>query len=465
MQDTVQPPLHTIAALATAPQPAGVAIVRISGKQSAEALKALFHSKQDPTTTPRTLCYGKVLDYHTKQPIDHALCVYMPGPNSFTGEDVVEFHLHGSPLIAKRVLQSLFAFGITPAEAGEFTKRAFLNGKLDLVQAEAVGELITATSEAALRVASDNLSGKLSTFIDGVAEPLRDLFAEIQAALDFPEEEIPPVQISHFMQILANASASLHQLLLSFQSGKLMREGYKVLLCGPPNAGKSSLLNTLLGRERAIVSDISGTTRDLIEEECIIGKHRFVLCDSAGLTKTDNEIEKLGIELSLERMEWADLVLLVIDASATYSDLDTIIETIGEKSPKTWMVTNKVDLNTEAIGKYYCDSSICHRNFYLSVKNKNGIEDLKSALVQEVENLRGDTSHASFVLTQARQAHLVEQAIAHAAQAQEMLSSSGALEIVSEEVRLALTQLEEIVGRTYTEDILGRIFSKFCIGK
>ncbi|MCB0328554.1 MAG: tRNA uridine-5-carboxymethylaminomethyl(34) synthesis GTPase MnmE, partial [Bdellovibrionales bacterium] len=360
---------------------------------------------------------------------------------------------------------SLFAFGITPAEPGEFTKRAFMNGKLDLIQAEAIGELITATSEASLRVASDNLAGKLSTFIDKVAEPLRDTLAEIEASLDFPEEDIEPAKHTALKNRILEAQSSLSNLLPTFQFGLRMREGFKVLLCGPPNAGKSSLLNALLGRDRAIVTEISGTTRDLIEEECIIGNHRFVLCDSAGITETHDVVERLGVELSLERIHWADLVLLIIDGAEEYSNIDELTKLIGEKTSNVWMVTNKVDLNPKSIGKYFCDGSICHQNFYLSVKTGDGLQGLKQALIEEVDNSKSDASHSSVILTQTRQAHLVESALHSLGEALSHLDPQTPLEIVSEDLRVALHTLEEMVGKTYTDDILGRIFSKFCIGK
>jgi len=264
---------------------------------------------------------------------------------------------------------------------------------------------------------------------------------------------------------LIRVKTDLHQLLESFAVGKRMREGYKVLLCGPPNAGKSSLLNALLGRPRALVSDISGTTRDFIEEECVLGNHHFVICDSAGITDTDDIVEKLGIELSLEKLKWADLVLLIIDAGAEYPDIDALTHLIGKDAENIWMITNKVDVNTSAIGKYYCDGNTCRQNFYLSAKTGDGLDSLRSALIEEVEGSRQNFSESNSILTQARQAHLIERAIMHLHAAADTLTNGAGLEFVSEEIRLALLQLEEIVGRTYTEDVLGRIFSKFCIGK
>lgn len=453
----------TIAALATAPAPAGIAIVRVSGPRTRVAIHALFRGKIDPVEEPRQLIFGELIDYHTGAVIDKCLAVFMPGPHSFTGEDIGEFQLHGSPLLVEKVLRSLFAFGISPAEPGEFSKRAFINGKLDLVQAEAIADLISATSEQALKLASEQLKGRLSDAVDKLGEPLRDALAEIEASLDFPEEDIEPSKREKLTEEFKLAHSKIEELLASYSFGHSVRDGFRVLLCGRPNAGKSSLLNVLLGRPRAIVTEVSGTTRDLIEEEAVFGGYRFVFCDSAGITESDNEVERIGIELARSKLEWADLVLYVVDGTDKEGSWKELLGELRGRSKRLWMITNKIDLNPAAIGTFFCDSSTCQQNLYLSAKTKSGIDVLTKALVDEVASQAGGSVESNMVLTNERHKNCLSRA--KKALGAIVTQPSLPLEIVAEEVRIALRALEELVGKTTTEDILGRIFSKFCIGK
>jgi tRNA modification GTPase len=377
---------NTIAALTTAPAPSGIAIVRVSGPDTKQALSSLFKSKVNPTDKPRMLIYGDLIDWKTGETIDHALAVYMPNPHSFTGEDVCEFQFHGSPLLVQKILRSLYSFGISPAEPGEFTKRAFLNGKMDLAQAEAISDLIGATSEQALKIASEQLSGRFSKAVEEIGEPLRDALAEIEANIDFPEEEIEPKKKEEIVRAIATTSKKIEELLRTYSFGHIVKEGFRVLLCGPPNAGKSSLLNLFLGKERAIVTDISGTTRDLIEEGVVLDNYKFVFCDSAGIRETNDTVEKIGIELAIDRIPWADLVILVADATDPQSSWQNVLPYIKDKTKKLWMVINKIDSNPKSIGTIFCDSNICQQNFYVSVKTRAGFEPLVQALIEEVKN-------------------------------------------------------------------------------
>lgn len=453
----------TIAALATAPAPAGLAVIRMSGPKTKTAMHALFRGKKDPISNPRNLVYGHIIDHKTGGIIDKGLAVFMPGPDSYTGEDIGEFQFHGSPLLVERILRSLFTWGITPAEPGEFTKRAFLNGKMDLVKAEAISDLVLAGSERALRLASEQLSGRFSNAIEKIGEPLRNALAQLEAHIDFPEEDIEPQELQSILVTVKAAKEDLQGLLKTYSYGATVKEGFRVLLCGRPNAGKSSILNLLLGKKRAIVSEESGTTRDLIEEEAIYSGYRFVFCDSAGIVETTNTVEKIGIELARERLDWADLVLFVADATDNKGDWKELLEEIRGENRRIWMITNKIDLNPDALSSFFCDARTCQQNFYMSAKTANGLQKLIDSLVEEVSQQAGGNAETSVVVTNERHRNCLQRAVESLDII--LLQPKVPLEILTAELRVALSALEELVGKTTTEDILGRIFSKFCIGK
>lgn len=456
----------TIAALATAPAPAGVAIVRVSGPRSRLVLKSVFNGKKDPVKYPRTLIFGDILDFKTGGSIDKGLAVFMPSPWSFTGEDVAEFQFHGSPVLVQRVLRSLYAYGVYPAAAGEFTKRAFLHGKLDLAQAEAIADVVHAKSEEQLRFAGEQLRGRLSQAIEQIGEPLRDALAELEATIDFPEEDISPDTLDDIAARAAVARAKIENLLATYSFGSLVKEGVRVLLCGLPNSGKSSLLNLLLGKKRAIVSDISGTTRDLIEDEATLAGHKFVFCDSAGIRDTDDHVERIGVELAKERIPWADLVLLVVDGTDISESWRATLDLLVAQNKTIWMIVNKIDLNPQALSQFAVRSSLCQQNFFISAKTGDGIGALIEALVEDVGKHIPEKNEAGEVVTNERHRDCLERAERSLVACIDGLQARGIpLAIVVADLKDALAALDEIVGKTYTEDILGRIFSKFCIGK
>lgn len=456
----------TIAALATAPAPAGVAVVRVSGPRSRTALSAVFRGKRDPLRNPRLMCFGDILDFKSGATIDTGLAVFMPGPHSFTGEDVAELQFHGSPVLVQQVLRSLFAYGVLPAPAGEFSKRAFLNGKVDLAQAEAIADVVNAKSEEELRFAGEQLKGRLSQAVNAIGEPLRDALAELEASIDFPEEDIEPEKLDQIAARAEVARVKVNQLLDTYSFGALIKEGVRVLLCGRPNAGKSSLLNLLVGKRKAIVSAVSGTTRDLIEEEASLAGHKFVFCDSAGLRDTTDEVEQIGVELAKERIPWADLVLFVVDASDTSDAWRDTLDILKRSGKKIWMVINKIDLNPSAVGIFVADSSVCQQNFYISAKTGAGVGPLIEALVDDMAKEMPAREDAGEVITNERHRDCLRRADEALVSFIDLVHSKSApLSILVADIKEALTALDEIVGKTYTEDILGRIFSKFCIGK
>lgn len=456
----------TIAALATAPAPAGVAIVRVSGPLSRAVLRDLFKGRREPQLAPRMLVLGDIIDFDSGRVIDSALGVFMPAPGSFTGEDVVEFQLHGSPILVGAVLRSLYSYGVQPAVAGEFTRRAFLNGKLDLAQAEAIADLVHAKGEEAAKYANEQLKGRLSRAIDQIGEPLRDALAELEAAIDFPDEEIDPESIDSVARRVVVALNQVEGLIASYSFGSLVREGVRVLLCGCPNSGKSSLLNALLGKRRAIVSDISGTTRDLIEDEAILAGHRFLFCDSAGIRETEDRIEMIGVELAKERIPWADLVLLVADAENKTGDWKGIVKLLLDGNKRVWLVVNKIDISSDAASSFIDYTSMFERIVFLSVKTGEGLSRLVDALVDDIAKEIPDKAEVGEVITNERHRECLERArrVLKSFSDCEQLRLTP-LSIIATDLKVCLNALDEIVGRTYTEDILGRIFSKFCIGK
>jgi len=445
---------QTIAAIATPPGEGGIAVIRISGKEAISIAASIFSG---PVTTYKshTCHFGQVLDGN--EVIDEALIIVMRAPRSYTGEDTVEIQCHGGSLISKRVLEVTLKAGAKAAGPGAFTHQAFMNGKLDLAQAEAVQSFIGAKNELSLQASRQQLSGKLSVCIQELQKELLDIAAILEAWVDFPEEGLEFASQEEVVSALENTLKKMGHLAETFHEGKKIQEGVTLCLCGSPNAGKSSLMNALLGQERAIVTHIAGTTRDTLEAEMRLGGLHFHLLDTAGIRETEEIVEQEGIRRSKLAMQSADLILLIIDASAPLSPEDRQLLS-SCPAEKTLVIWNKIDLpHTIADLPFPHQASI-------SAKEKKGIDEVKKG----IENIvwKGSISPKDeVVLTQARH----KESLTNAAKALQTLidglKTDISPEFLAADMRNSLKHLGAIIGMDITEDILSAIFSKFCVGK
>ncbi|MCB0346429.1 MAG: tRNA uridine-5-carboxymethylaminomethyl(34) synthesis GTPase MnmE [Bdellovibrionales bacterium] len=452
----------TIVAPITAPGVGAIAVVRVSGPGTIKIAEALCSKAKDILAAPRSLVLSDIV--YGGESIDSGMAVFFKGPESFTGEDSLELNLHGSPYIVARVLEAALSAGARMAEPGEFSKRAYLNGKLDLTQAEAIADLISAESDAQLRIAREQLGGKLSSALSELGDPLRNTLAEIEAYIDFPEEDIEPEKASAWLAGIEQVSSQIKTYLASFAQGRMYREGASVCLAGFPNVGKSSLLNALLGEDRAIVTEIAGTTRDHIEERISIDGLLVRLWDTAGLFDADDAhspelAERLGIERSWEKLEQADLVLFVAGAADAPGKNLELRELVASKNPKLLTLINKSDLLSKdeqlKLGEVY---GSC---LFVSASSGAGLGELRSLTKSKLLG-RG---REGVLVSNERHAQALRKADASLASAAKAIGESRPPELVALDLRHALGALDDIVGVTDTEDILGRIFSKFCIGK
>lgn len=452
-------PRETIAAVATAQGRGGVGIVRVSGPQAAHIAQAVAGRQ----LKPRYAHYGPFHDA-SGATLDEGLALYFPGPNSFTGEDVLELQGHGGPVVLDLLLRRCLELGARQARPGEFSERAFLNDKLDLAQAEAIADLIEASSEQAARNALRSLQGEFSRRVHALTEKLIQLRIYVEAAIDFPEEEIDFLADGHVLGLLDGVRENLSTVLREAGQGALLREGMTVVIAGRPNAGKSSLLNALAGREAAIVTDIAGTTRDVLREHIHIDGMPLHVVDTAGLRDTDDHVEKIGVERALRAIAEADRVLLVVDAtSAESADPFALWPEFLDSRPdpaKVTLIRNKADLSGDTIDLQ--SSADGHVTLSLSARSGDGLEllreHLKACMGYE------QTAESSF---SARRRHLeaLRQASAHLEHGRNQLTAAGAGELLAEDLRHAQQALGEITGAFSSDDLLGRIFSSFCIGK
>ncbi|MGX5175585.1 tRNA uridine-5-carboxymethylaminomethyl(34) synthesis GTPase MnmE [Aliikangiella sp. IMCC44653] len=444
----------TIAALATPPGKGGVGIIRVSGSLCESIAELILGSK----IKPRYAHYLPFLDLN-KQPIDQGIAVYFKGPNSFTGEDVLELQGHGGPVVMDLLLESVVQAGAVLAKPGEFSERAFHNDKLDLAQAEAIADLIDSGSRQAAKSALRSLSGVFSQQISDLVSKVVHLRIFVEAAIDFPEEEIDFLADEKVTAQLTDITETLQALLDNAKQGALLREGMKVVIAGKPNAGKSSLLNALSGKESAIVTDIAGTTRDVLSEQINIDGLPLHIIDTAGLRIAQDKVEQIGIERASKEIEQADRVLLVVDSSNVDSlvierEIKQFIDPSIELPPIT-LVRNKCDISGEP-------PSINGNQITLSAKQNIGIDKLKSHLKSVVGY---QTSESGTFMARRRHIDALKRAQAHLNEGVEQLKAHAAGEILAEELKLTQNCLNEITGEFTADDLLGKIFSSFCIGK
>lgn len=450
----------TIVALATPPGVGAIGVIRVSGKQTFSILNDLFPSKNLLEQASHTLVVGLLKDQ--SKVLDEVVLSLFKGPKSYTGEDVIEISCHGSAYIQSQIIASITARGARLAKAGEFTQRAFLNGKLDLAQAESVADLIASNSEASKRAAIHTMRGGFSTDLAYLREQLIKFSALIELELDFAEEDVEFANRSALHSTVNELQQATQQLINSFALGNVIKNGVQVAIIGKPNAGKSTLLNALLNENRAIVSDIAGTTRDTIEEVLNIEGVLFRLIDTAGIrTQTDDVIEQLGVAKSLEKMNAADLVVYLFDAATTsIEDIEVVAKELTTTGIKHVLVANKIDsITPEKLAVLEAtDSIVC-----IAAKNKLAIDTLKNALVQKA--VGGDVQTESTVVTNARHQDALLKLQASLQDVSAGLSAKITGDLLALDIRQCLHYLGLITGEITNDDQLDYIFSKFCIGK
>ena len=452
----------TIAAIATAPGPSAIGVVRLSGPDTCAVLDRVFRPKNGRPMSrqePRRLVLGDVLD-RDGQVIDSALAVLFPGPGSYTGQDCGELQCHGSPVVLDAALAAMLAAGARQAKGGEFTRRAFLNGRMDLLQAEAVADLIDAETAQAAHNAVGQLEGVLSRTVAEIYDGLMAIVSRFYAVVDYPDEDIGDLQREDMLDTLRRAENRLEELLATFSRGKLLKLGVPTVILGRPNVGKSSLLNALLGYDRAIVTDVAGTTRDTVEEKVRVGHVLLRLCDTAGIHQTEDAVEKIGVERARAAARQASLALLVLDGSRPLTDADREAMDLARQAPNLLVAVNKSDLPRAVdIGRLADEFD---NVVSLSARSGEGVSvlcDAIGAMYPAGEGRPGE------LLTNARQADAVSRALASVRSARSALRIGMTPDVVLTDAEAALEALGELNGKHIRDDLIQTIFSRFCVGK
>ena len=454
----------TIAAIGTALSNSGISIIRISGKDSLNIINKIFSSSSK--LEPNHIIYGKIID--NGEILDNVLVSYFKAPHSYTGEDVCEINCHGGTQITKDILEIVLENGAALAEPGEFSKRAFLNGKMDLSQAEAVINLINAKTKTESRIAAKNMEGDLSKKIKELREELVELMAQIEVSVDYPEYDYEEVEPTSITSLLDKKISEIKHILDTYDHGKYVKNGVNVAILGKPNVGKSSLLNNLANYEKAIVTDIPGTTRDIVEETINLGNIVLNISDTAGIRDTDDIIEKIGVEKSLKILDEVDLVLYLINGEEGISKEDfQILSKIKNKGIKYIPVINKIDLTKKSILSTIMNElehngikkAVC-----ISAQENDGIDDLKNEITRLFNVSDLDYSH-ELIITNERHKDLLKKSINYLIDAKNEINLGQPIDIVSIYVKKCTKTLGEIIGADVTQDIISKIFEKFCLGK
>ena len=439
----------TICAISTPSGVGGIAVVRISGSRAIEIADKIWRGKAIMSMASHTVHLGQIIDGEGSV-LDQAVVAIYRAPNSFTGEDVVEFSVHGSIYIQQALLASLISKGARLAKPGEFTRRAFASGKFDLAQAEAVADLIASESKASHRIAMNQMRGNFSNRLKSLRDNLLQLISLLELELDFSDQEVEFASRQELLKIATTVKEEVTKLAKSFKAGKAIKDGIPVAIIGPTNAGKSSLLNALLEDDRAIVSDIHGTTRDVIEDTLSLGDYKFRIMDTAGIRHTDDTIEALGITRSLKAASSADIVLSVIDIT------DPKESEVAKGDAKVLKIYNKLD-------KIQSTTSLPNDGIIISAKTGEGLDKLKESMLAIAKE--AETAHCSVLVTNARHLEALLNANESITRAIDALNAQLSGELVAQDLRLTIHHLSSILGEISSDEVLGNIFSRFCIGK
>lgn len=454
----------TIAAISTPPGEGAISIVRMSGEEAVSIAQKVFSGKGLTQAKSHTINYGHIVDPKTHEEIDEVMVSLMLAPKTFTREDVVEINCHGGIVATNRILQMLLVNGARLAEPGEFTKRAFLHGRIDLTQAESVMDLIRAKTDRSMKIALNQLDGNLSHLIDSLRKDILDVLAQVEVNIDYPEyDDVEEMTTKLLKEKAIEIKQRIEQLLKTASQGKIMREGLATALVGRPNVGKSSLLNHLLHEDKAIVTDVAGTTRDVIEEYVNVSGVPLKLIDTAGIRETDDKVEKIGVERSKKAIEQSDLVLLVLNAaeSLTKEDLE-LIRLTNDK--KRIIILNKTDLEEKLDRKELAKISENAPVYATSILKNEGVEALEEAISKLFFN-GIENSQSTVMVTNARHIALLKKAQNSLDSVLEGISSGMPVDLVQIDMTEAWNLLGEITGESYEDELLDQLFSQFCLGK